>query len=121
MTMKQPGMSFTPLESELDLTYNARYGVSAYVMELGDIGGLITPVHSLMLNLSLPVYQVRLDWLPLSCIALIWPSQLSCLGNSVGRASASVSSMSWVQIPPEQLFFHFPWKRDVHVSCIVFF
>ena len=25
---KQPGMSFEPLESELDLTYKARYGVS---------------------------------------------------------------------------------------------
>ena len=41
------------------------------------------------LSLSLFVYHVRLDWLPLPCIALIWPSQLSCLGNSVGRASAS--------------------------------
>lgn len=28
---KQPGMSFEPLESELDLTYKARYGVSCYV------------------------------------------------------------------------------------------
>ena len=45
-------------------------------------------VH-VMLSLSLPVYQVRLDWLPLPCIALIWPSQLNCLGSSVGRASAS--------------------------------
>ena len=35
------------------------------------------------------VYQVRLDCLPLPCIALIRPSQLSCLGSSVGRASAS--------------------------------
>ena len=48
------------------------------------------PMNShLMLSLSLPVYQVRLDWLPLPCIALIQPSQLSCLGNSVGRVSAS--------------------------------
>ena len=45
--------------------------------------------HLAMLSLSLPVYQVRLDWLPLPCIALIRPSQLSCLGSSVGRASAS--------------------------------
>ena len=44
----------------------------------------------LMLSLSLPVYQVRLDWSPLPCIALIRPSQLSCLGSSVGRASASL-------------------------------
>ena len=41
-----------------------------------------------MLCLSLPVYQVKLDWLPLPCIALIQPSQLSCLGSSVGTASA---------------------------------
>ena len=27
----------------------------------------------------MPVYQVRLDWLPLPRIALIRPSQLSCL------------------------------------------
>ena len=32
-----------------------------------------------VLSLSLPVYQVRLDWLPLPCIASIRPSQLSCL------------------------------------------
>ena len=35
------------------------------------------------------VYQVRLDWLPLPCMALIRPSQLGCLGSSFGRASAS--------------------------------
>ena len=51
--------------------------------------GLITSVHSLMLSWSLPVYQVRLDWLPLPCIASIRLSQLSCLGSSVGSASAS--------------------------------
>ena len=45
--------------------------------------------YMLMLSLSLPVYQVRLDWLPLPCTALIHPSQLSCLGSSVGRSSAS--------------------------------
>ena len=32
--------------------------------------------------------RLGLDWLPLPCIALIQPSQLSCLGSSVGRASA---------------------------------
>ena len=42
----------------------------------------------LMLSLSLPVYQVRLEWLRLPCIALIWPSQLICQGSSVGRAFA---------------------------------
>ena len=42
----------------------------------------------LMLSLSIPVYQVRY-WLPLPGIALIQPGQLSCLGSSVGRASAS--------------------------------
>ena len=41
------------------------------------------------LSVSLPVYQVRLDWLPLPCIALIRLNQLGCLGSSVGRASAS--------------------------------
>ena len=39
--------------------------------ELGIIGGLITPVRSLMVSLSLPVFQVRLNWLLLPCIALI--------------------------------------------------
>ena len=43
--------------------------------------------HTCML--SLPVYQVSLDWLPLPCIALIQPSQLSCPGISVSRTSAS--------------------------------
>ena len=42
------------------------------------------------LSLSWPVYQVtRLEWLPLPCIALVPPYLLSCLGNSVGRASVS--------------------------------
>ena len=43
----------------------------------------------IMLSLSLPVFQVKLDWLPLLCNALVRPSQLSYLGSSVGRASAS--------------------------------
>ena len=43
----------------------------------------------IMWSLSLHVYQVRLDWLPLPCIALVRPSQLSCLGSCVCRASAS--------------------------------
>ena len=42
----------------------------------------------------LPAYQVRLDWLPSPCIAfalycLHSAQQLSCLGSSVGRTSAS--------------------------------
>ena len=40
-------------------------------LECDVIGGLITPVHSLKLSYSLPVYQVRLDRL---CIALIRPN-----------------------------------------------
>ena len=43
---------------------------------------MYTGMHTLL------VYQVRLDWLPLPCITLIRPSQLGCLGSSVGRASA---------------------------------
>ena len=58
-------------------------------LELGVIGGLITKIHSLMSSSSLPVYQVRLEWLSLPCIALIRPSQLSCLGSTVARASVS--------------------------------
>ena len=39
---------------------------------------LITSVHSLMLSLSLPVYQVRLDWcaLALYCLDLTQPAGL---------------------------------------------
>ena len=58
-------------------------------VELGVIGGLITSVHSLMLSLSLLVYQVKLDCFPMLCLALIRSSQLSCLGSSVGGAFAS--------------------------------
>ena len=31
LMMKQPGMSFEPVESELDLTYKSRYGVRVCV------------------------------------------------------------------------------------------
>ena len=55
----------------------------------GNIRLLHRYMLTLMLSSSLPVYQVRLDWLPLPCIALIRPNQLSCLGSSVGRVSAS--------------------------------
>ena len=40
-----------------------------------------------VLNWTLSVYYIRLDWLPLPCITVIQPSQLSCLDSSVGRAS----------------------------------
>ena len=36
---KQPGMSFEPLESEMDLTYKNRYGVGILVPEGGEGGG----------------------------------------------------------------------------------
>ena len=51
----------------------------------GDIPGLLPCMNLLNVELSLPVYQVRLDWLPLPCIALIRPNR----GSSVGRASVS--------------------------------
>ena len=31
LMMKQPGMSFEPVESELDLTYTSRYAVSLFI------------------------------------------------------------------------------------------
>ena len=47
---------------------------------------------------------------------------LSCLSSSVVRASAYIaSSVSWVRIPPEQLFFLFGEKRVVWVSCLALF
>ena len=70
----------------------------------------------LMLSLSLPVYQVRLDWMPLPCIALIRPSQLSCLSSSV-ESICLASSMSWFGIPPEQLFIIFHGNR---LPCFVY-
>ena len=87
------------------------YTLHAYQIGVGRHWWFNYPGPLLNLSLSLPVYQVRLDWLSSSCIALIQPSQLSCLCSSVGRATASLSSMSWVRTPPGQLFFHFPWKK----------
>ena len=29
--------------------------------------------------------------------------------------------MSWVRVPPEQLFFSFYGKRDVQISCVALF
>ena len=63
-----------------------------------------------MLSWSLLVYQVRLDWLPLPCIVLSEPTIVGDLPIA--------STMSWVRVPPEQLFFIFYGKRDVQVSCI---
>ena len=37
------------------------------------------------------------------------------------RASVLESSVSWVRIPPEQLFFLFGEKRVVWVSCLPLF
>ena len=37
------------------------------------------------------------------------------------RASVLASSVSWVRIPPEQLFFIFGEKRVVWVSCLSLF
>ena len=46
---------------------------------------------------------------------------LGCLGGSVVRASVLASSVSWVRIPPEQLFFLFGENRVVWVSCLPLF
>ena len=82
------------------MVYKGEYsGLKVRILELGIIGGLITPVHSLILSYTLPVYQVRLDWLPLPCIAVIRPSQLSCLGSSVASVAQLVE-----HLPRKQYF-----------------
>ena len=56
---------------------------STYTVPEGN-GRLLQDVSiSLMMGLDLSIYQVRLDWLPLPCIALIRPSQLSWFCSSV--------------------------------------
>ena len=71
----------------------------------GGGGGSVCVCAHMHAWLSLPVNQVRLDFLLLPCTALIRTSQLSCLGSSVHRASSSyISSMVWVQILSEWLF-----------------
>ena len=75
--------------------------------------------HSLLLTaeFEFPCLSVLLvRWIAFCpCIALIQPSQLTCLGRSVGEASVYlISIMSWVWITLEQLFFL--WKE----SCSVF-
>ena len=77
-----------------------------------------TIIVYIRLSLSLPVYQVRLDWLPLPCIGLIRPNQLSCISSSVGRASASEAECHGFESHPSSSFFIFHGNRDVQVSCI---
>ena len=55
------------------------------------IGGLITPVHSLMLSLSLPVYQVTLERLPLYSFDSTQP--LRCLASLVVEHLPSKQSL----------------------------
>ena len=43
--------------------YKYIFEVQILSSELGVIGDLIPPVHSLMLSYSLSVYHVKLDWL----------------------------------------------------------
>ena len=59
----------------------------------------------------MPVYQVKLDWLPMPCIALVRPSQLGCLGSSVGRASASLAECCGFESHLSSSFFIFHGKR----------
>ena len=60
-------------------------------LELGVIGGLITPVCSYMLSESLLCHSTVVGGLPcvvLCCVVDSNPYQLSCPGSSVGRALA---------------------------------
>ena len=79
---------------------------------------VLTLVHSLMLSLSLVVSEVRLDWLSVFCIVMIWSSQLSYLGNSVGKVSPSLAVChGYYIVSPEQLFFHFP--RKIYICSLL--
>ena len=55
---KQPGMSFEPLESELDLTYKSRYGVGccACIEENSQLAGTIAEYE--LLSLFFPSFSV---------------------------------------------------------------
>ena len=62
------------------------------------------------------VYQVRLDWLPLPCVALIQPSHLSCLGSSVGRECALQAMCRGFESQLSSSFF--TGKRNIQVCYI---
>ena len=64
-----------------------------------------------MLSLSLLVNQVRVDWLPLPCIALIRPSQLTCLGSSQGRIQGGGGGVLWVLKNPLSGKIHYKLSR----------
>ena len=64
---------------------------SEYFMYILSIfGGLITPVFFSILSLNSPDVKVETLCLELCCfVCVIQPNQLSCLGSSIGRASAN--------------------------------
>ena len=54
--------------------YKYIFEVQILILELGVIGGLISPADSLMLSWSLPVYHVKLDRLHLYSLDLPQPA-----------------------------------------------
>ena len=78
------------------------------------------------------LYQVWVDlfirfvMLWLRCFGFVlymWfePSQLSCLGSSVGKSVHLASGQWWVRIPPEAVFLFekwLPWASCVVLLCL---
>ena len=54
--------------------YKYIFEIQILSSELEVIGGLISPVHSLMLSYNLSVYHVKLDWLHLYSLDLTQPA-----------------------------------------------
>ena len=61
--------------------------------------------------------KFEFTWNNLRFVYKVWPSQLSCLGSSVGRASLESWWSSWVWVPPEAA----NEKWLFRASCVVLF
>ena len=81
-----------------------------------------------IIYLGLLLLEVELESACLSgqgcglCIALIRPNHWAAsVAQWLEHSICLASSVSWVRIPPEQLFFLFGEKRVVWVSCLPLF
>ena len=63
------------------------------------------------------VYQVEILCFALTC--MIRPSQLSCLGSSVGKSIRLEHGRLWVRIPPEAAHFSLKMTTLSVLRCVV--
>ena len=106
----------------LKVVFELNFVDRLYIMHACLVWGLVSSwfhYRGLLLNTKFE-FTCLSGWDALWFVCRIRPSQLSCLGSSVGKSIAWKVAWSWVRVPPKAANFSLKNFRRVMLCCFAF-